>query len=95
MSLTDLSNLTSFCSGNYTLNFPSLEELDVIGCPKMKFFSLGVLSTPMLQQIKCSSGYYNLEGDLNTTIQWIHEEEMNAAGSPTEDCAGSSTEDSE
>ncbi|KAL5756983.1 hypothetical protein ACOSQ2_021729 [Xanthoceras sorbifolium] len=95
MSLTDLSNLTSFCSGNYTLNFPSLKELAVTGCPKMKFFSLGVLSTPMLQKIECSSGNYNLEGDLNTTIQWIHEEEMNAAGSPTEYCAGSSTEDSE
>ncbi|KAL5823786.1 hypothetical protein ACOSQ4_021686 [Xanthoceras sorbifolium] len=90
LCLTNLSNLTSFCSGNYTLNFPALDELDVTECPKMMFFSLGVLSTPMLQQIQCSSRDYNLEGDLNLTIQRIHEE-MNAESS-TKDCAGPSTQ---
>ncbi|KAL5825695.1 hypothetical protein ACOSQ3_021758 [Xanthoceras sorbifolium] len=89
MSLTNLSNLTSFCSENYTLNFPSLEKLNVPNCPKMKFFSSRVSSTPMLQQIQCGSSEYNLEGDLNTTIRRIHEE-MNAESS-TKDCAGPST----
>ncbi|KAL5825707.1 hypothetical protein ACOSQ3_021770 [Xanthoceras sorbifolium] len=90
LCLTNLLNLMSFCSGNYTLNFPALDELDVTECPKMMFFSLGVLSTPMLQQIQCSSRDYNLEGDLNLTIQRIHEE-MNAESS-TKDCAGPSTQ---
>ncbi|KAL5825710.1 hypothetical protein ACOSQ3_021773 [Xanthoceras sorbifolium] len=86
----ELEEEAYYCEGDINT---AMQEKDVTGCPKMKFFSLGVLSTPMLQKIECSSGYYNLEGDLNTTIQWIHEEEMNAAGSPTEYCAGSSTED--
>ncbi|TXG69557.1 hypothetical protein EZV62_004492 [Acer yangbiense] len=73
LELTDLSNLTSFYSGNYTLNFPSLNELRVTRCSKMKFFSSGISSTPMLQQIKWGWSMYILEGDLNTTIQRIHE----------------------
>ncbi|TXG69578.1 hypothetical protein EZV62_004513 [Acer yangbiense] len=74
LELIDLSNLTSFYSGNYTLNFPSLDELLVTRCPKMKFFSSGISSTPKLQQIEWGSSKYNLEGDLNTSIQRIHEE---------------------
>ncbi|TXG69543.1 hypothetical protein EZV62_004478 [Acer yangbiense] len=35
LELTNLSNLTTFYSGNYTLNFPSLNELQVTRCPKM------------------------------------------------------------
>ncbi|TXG69535.1 hypothetical protein EZV62_004470 [Acer yangbiense] len=90
LEMTNLSNLTSFYSGNYTLNFPSLNELQVTRCPKMKFFSSGISSIPMLQQIEWGSSKYNLEGDLNTTIQRINEE-MNVERS-TKDCAGPSTQ---
>ncbi|KAH9727248.1 putative disease resistance protein [Citrus sinensis] len=51
VSLERLENLTSFCSGNYTLKFPSLEDLFVIECPKMKIFSHRVLSTPRLREL--------------------------------------------
>ncbi|KAK2654097.1 hypothetical protein Ddye_013953 [Dipteronia dyeriana] len=90
LTLIDLSNLTCFYSGNDTLNFPSLKKLHVTGCPKMKFFCLGISSTPVLQQIKCDRRKYNLEGDLNTTIQRIHEE-MDVENS-LDDCADPSTQ---
>ncbi|TXG69583.1 hypothetical protein EZV62_004518 [Acer yangbiense] len=57
LELIDLSNLTSFYSRNYTLNFPSLENLHVTRCPKMKFFSSGISSMPMLQQIEWGSSW--------------------------------------
>ncbi|KAL5823718.1 hypothetical protein ACOSQ4_021618 [Xanthoceras sorbifolium] len=87
LSLFGLSSLTSFCSANYTLNFPSLKDLYLSECPKMKFFSSGVAHVPMLQQIECGYKNYIWEGDLITTIQRIHEE-LN----PNSDCAGPSTQ---
>ncbi|KAK2636991.1 hypothetical protein Ddye_031783 [Dipteronia dyeriana] len=74
LTLDDVSSLASFCSGNHTLNFPSLKSLFVGKCPKMKFFSLGVSSTPLLQRIYCGLDETIWEGDLNTTIQRIREE---------------------
>ncbi|XP_058074793.1 disease resistance protein RPS2-like [Magnolia sinica] len=43
ISLSNLSELTSICS--YALHFPSLEEIDVIGCPKLKKLPLSLHST--------------------------------------------------
>ncbi|KAL5758750.1 hypothetical protein ACOSP7_021361 [Xanthoceras sorbifolium] len=87
LSLIGLSSLTSFCSVNCTLNFPSLNYLYLLKCPKMKLFSLGVLNSPMLQQIKLAYQKYIWEGDLNTTVQRIYEE-LNS----NSDCAGPSTQ---
>ncbi|KAL5823738.1 hypothetical protein ACOSQ4_021638 [Xanthoceras sorbifolium] len=87
LELIGLSSLTSFCSVNYTLNFPSLEYLYLSKCPKMKLFSSGVLNTPILQQIKRDSDEDIWEGDLNTTIQRMYE-----VSNPNSDCAGPSTQ---
>ncbi|TXG69504.1 hypothetical protein EZV62_004439 [Acer yangbiense] len=77
LSLYYLPSFTGFCSANYTFKFPSLEQLTVTECPKMKIFSPGVLSTPMLQTLRNSkSGDYIWEGDLNTTIRRMHEEKV-------------------
>ncbi|GAY66750.1 hypothetical protein CUMW_251280 [Citrus unshiu] len=46
LELFDLDSLTSFCSANYTFKFPSLQDLYVIGCPKMKIFTTGESITP-------------------------------------------------
>ncbi|KAK4851536.1 hypothetical protein QYF36_016045 [Acer negundo] len=53
--------------------FPSLKEIKIsesnnlkIGCPEMKYFSLGDVTTPILRE-------FPLEGDLNTTIQLIQD----------------------
>ncbi|TXG69540.1 hypothetical protein EZV62_004475 [Acer yangbiense] len=84
LELTDLSNLTSFYSGNYILNFPSLNELQVTRCPKMKFFSSRISSTPMLQQIEWGSSSEVVVVWIDGDGQSISENVENS----TEDCAG-------
>ncbi|XP_044482728.1 disease resistance protein SUMM2-like isoform X3 [Mangifera indica] len=73
LSLDNLSSLTSFCSGNHSLKFPSLEEFIFRGCPQMSTFSRGVLSTPRLRKVQLTLGVDKecLEGDLNTTMQQL------------------------
>ncbi|KAH9733874.1 Disease resistance protein [Citrus sinensis] len=58
LSLADLDSLTSFCSGNYIVNFPSLEDLFVIGCPKMNIFTTGELSTRPRVDVSCWRGHH-------------------------------------
>ncbi|KAJ4713100.1 Disease resistance protein [Melia azedarach] len=106
LSLTCLKGLTSFCSGNCTFSFPSLEEVMVYKCPKMNIFARGFLSTPNLPKVKIDwddkVGYW--KGDLNTTIQQLHEEteeletwsydeEEDAEDSVEEDAEESNTQD--
>ncbi|TXG69538.1 hypothetical protein EZV62_004473 [Acer yangbiense] len=88
LKLIDLSNLTNFYSGNYTLNFPSLYKLEVTRCPKMKFFSSGISSTPMLQQIKRGSSSEVVVVWIDGDGQSISENVENSM----EDCAGASTQ---
>ena len=80
LELKDLRNLTCFCYGNYTLNFPLLEKLKMEDCPKMQFFSSGVLRTPKLQQAsQVSQNWtkYVWECDnLNTFIKQHREKEV-------------------
>ncbi|TXG65705.1 hypothetical protein EZV62_006980 [Acer yangbiense] len=51
LSPARLTNLISFCSGNWSFKFPSLEKIDVSTCPNMKIFSPGALSLPRLRPI--------------------------------------------
>ncbi|KAL5823708.1 hypothetical protein ACOSQ4_021608 [Xanthoceras sorbifolium] len=73
LELIYLSRFTSFSSLNYTFNFPSLENLVVRDCPKMKIFTAGVVITPMLREIEMDWKRYCCEGDVNTTMQQIQE----------------------
>ncbi|XP_052302596.1 probable disease resistance protein At4g27220 isoform X2 [Populus trichocarpa] len=72
LKLDCLASLTSFCSINFTFKFPSLTEVIVTNCPKMKTFSPGI-STPKLQKVWLSEekdkGHW--ERDLNITIQQL------------------------
>ncbi|RVW58163.1 hypothetical protein CK203_110678 [Vitis vinifera] len=52
MELLYLPNLTSFSSGGYIFSFPSLEQMLVKECPKMKMFSPSLVTTPRLERIK-------------------------------------------
>lgn len=74
LKLDCLASLTSFCSVDFTFRFPCLTEVIVTNCPKMKTFSLGILSTPKLQKVWLSEekdkGHW--KGDLNITIQQLH-----------------------
>ncbi|KAL5751593.1 hypothetical protein ACOSQ2_022100 [Xanthoceras sorbifolium] len=88
LHLNDLSSLTSFCSENYSFKFPHLYRLTLKKCPKIKFFSSGVVNTPELEQIWHDGTNYIWDGDLNATIQGIYKK-LNAKTSP-EDCGGPS-----
>ncbi|KAL5825721.1 hypothetical protein ACOSQ3_021784 [Xanthoceras sorbifolium] len=88
LDLVGLSNLTSFCSENYSFNFPRLCDITLRKCPKIKFFSSGVVNAPMLQDIRHDGTNNIWDGDLNATVQGIHEK-LNAKTSP-EDCGGPS-----
>ena len=76
LSLFDLPNLTSFCSENYVVEFPSLQQVVVGQCQSMRIFSHGALSTPRLHKLQITEADEegNWEGDLNTTIQKMFKE---------------------
>ncbi|KAJ4721749.1 Disease resistance protein [Melia azedarach] len=79
LHLSSLESLTSFCSANYTLQFPSLENLVVQDCRRMKSFSRGELNTPELQRVEYFIRHFDRcywKGDLNTTIRELHEESL-------------------
>ncbi|GMI78895.1 hypothetical protein HRI_001558800 [Hibiscus trionum] len=82
LQLIDLESLTSFCSGNYSFEFPCLEEVLVVGCPRLKIFSQGVLSTPRLECVKewAFEKKEHWRGDLNTTIRQMYTEKVGSNG---------------
>ncbi|KAH9753003.1 hypothetical protein KPL71_014925 [Citrus sinensis] len=74
LELDYLPRLTSFCSENYTLEFPSLEQVSMTHCLNMKTFSQGILSTPKLCKVQEEGELRRWEGNLNSTIQKCYEE---------------------
>uniref|UniRef100_A0A6N2MH75 AAA+ ATPase domain-containing protein n=1 Tax=Salix viminalis TaxID=40686 RepID=A0A6N2MH75_SALVM len=74
LKLDCLASLTSFCSVNFTFRFPCLTEVIVTNCPKMKTFSLGILSTPKLQKKKRTKdiGKATLTSPFNSCIYKLH-----------------------
>ncbi|GAY68291.1 hypothetical protein CUMW_263010, partial [Citrus unshiu] len=79
LGLDCLPSLTSFCLGNYALEFPSLEHVVVRQCPTMKIFSQGVVDAPKLNKVKPTEeedgddeGCW--EGNLNDTIKKLFNE---------------------
>ncbi|GAY66751.1 hypothetical protein CUMW_251290 [Citrus unshiu] len=85
LSLFDLDSLTSFSSGNYAFKLPSLQDLWVIGCPKMKIFTKGELSTPLRLNVWYGMSDDKLRwsnNDLNTIIQQLHQEKLLEGSSP-------------
>ena len=63
-----LRNLKSFYKGSFTLSFPSLEELSVIGCSRMDTFCAGTINANKLSAINYEQSI-PLEVDLNFTIR--------------------------
>ncbi|KAF8019549.1 hypothetical protein BT93_G0284 [Corymbia citriodora subsp. variegata] len=72
LTLQNLPSLECFSSTTSCIfKFPSLFEIEVEECPKMKVFSKGALSMPKLYDARLFKYYWdgNWDGDLNTTIQ--------------------------
>ncbi|KAK8633826.1 hypothetical protein V6N13_014661 [Hibiscus sabdariffa] len=82
LELDCLPTLSRFCSGKYTLEFPSLEQVIIRWCPKIKFFTKRKLSTPMLHGLQSSKDEYvgHWEGDLNVTLQQLFVEKVHILG---------------
>lgn len=84
LCLRDLDSLTSFCSANYTFKFPSLQDLLVIGCPKMKIFTTRESSIFPSVQVwygETEDQWRWANDDLNTTIEQLHAEKLLAGSS--------------
>jgi hypothetical protein len=89
----DVPSLTAFYLGDCIIKFPSLVEVTVTNCPKLKIFSNGVLTTPKLKGIEIKkehdSGTQDFwamdlnvtqqfwDGDLNATIKQFWEANFN------------------
>ncbi|KAF2318829.1 hypothetical protein GH714_011035 [Hevea brasiliensis] len=72
LELIHLKSLEGFCLGSLTFKFPCLEVVTVSGCPNMRTFSVGVLSTPKLQCVHLHEMHFQSwrwEGNLNATVQ--------------------------
>ncbi|XP_030927939.1 probable disease resistance protein At4g27220 [Quercus lobata] len=74
LRLKNLPSLTAFHLGNRIIKFPSLDEVMVENCPKLKIFCSGVLSTPKLTWVWMEGNLRvkkegDGDGDLNTTIK--------------------------
>ncbi|KAK8633836.1 hypothetical protein V6N13_014671 [Hibiscus sabdariffa] len=82
LELDCLPTLSRFCSGKYTLEFPSLEQVIIRWCPKINFFTKGKLSTPMLHGLQSSKDDYvgRWEGDLNVILQQLFVEKVHILG---------------
>ncbi|KAE8725168.1 hypothetical protein F3Y22_tig00009009pilonHSYRG00182 [Hibiscus syriacus] len=78
LELHCLPSLKSFCSGNYTFRFPSLERVILSKCPKMNTFYQGVLSMPKLQKVQLTKTDVKgcWAGDLNATVEQIYKEQV-------------------
>ncbi|KAJ4721046.1 Disease resistance protein [Melia azedarach] len=73
LTLVNLESLASFCSGNCTFKFSSLEDLAVIDCPKMMIFSGGELCTSRVRMWYGKEVYeWRWESDLNKSIEQLH-----------------------
>ncbi|MBA0654827.1 hypothetical protein Goklo_021743, partial [Gossypium klotzschianum] len=78
LELHCLQNLTSFCSGNYTLWCPSLEQVTLSQCPRMKNFYQGELITPKLHKVQSTETDFRgrWAGDLNATVEQLYKEQF-------------------
>ncbi|GKV45628.1 hypothetical protein SLEP1_g52690 [Rubroshorea leprosula] len=82
LQLRGLPKLSSFCTGKCDLEFPSLKEVIVIGCPQMKYFSLGKTVTKELQNVQWIDGGEkgHWVSDLNSTVQDLYTQKVGYFG---------------
>ncbi|XP_057513860.1 disease resistance protein At4g27190-like [Actinidia eriantha] len=69
ITLDNLHNLTCFCKGRYAVEYPYLEEMYLVNCPKMEIFGHGAQISPKLKKVRLPEEIW--KGDLNSTVQHI------------------------
>ncbi|XP_065853543.1 uncharacterized protein [Euphorbia lathyris] len=76
LKLHCLKSLVCFSFANCPVKFPSLTEVIITQCPKMKFFSQGNLSVPKLKKVYVTKerDKWRWVGDLNSTIKQLYVE---------------------
>ncbi|KEH16910.1 NBS-LRR type disease resistance protein [Medicago truncatula] len=76
LMLECLPSLIKFCSSKCSMKFPLLEKVIVGECPRMKIFSVGDTSTPILQKVKIAKNdsEWHWKGNLNNTIYNMFED---------------------
>ena len=78
LKLECLPRLIKFCSSKCFMKFPLLEKVIVGECPRMKIFSIGNTSTPILQKVKIAENdsEWLWKGNLNDTIYNMFEDKV-------------------
>jgi len=78
LMLECLPSLIKFCSSKCFMKFPLLEKVIVGECPRMKIFSAGDTSTPILQKVKIAENdsEWHWKGNLNDTIYNMFEDKV-------------------
>lgn len=74
LELADLQKLECFYSeDNHAFEWPSLDKITIVGCPKLKMFVSTSTKTPKLKGVHMEFRNFQpmVEGDLNATIQHI------------------------
>ena len=71
ISLQSLSSLEYFYSGNATLQLPSLIQVDIADCPKMRIFSQGLINAESFRGINRSHDDLVFHNDLNAAIELL------------------------
>ncbi|XP_048234147.1 disease resistance protein At4g27190 isoform X2 [Ricinus communis] len=68
LELVKLPNLTCFCEGMYAIELPSLGELVIKECPKVKPPTFGHLNAPKLKKVCIESSECLLMGDSSKNV---------------------------
>ncbi|XP_031249801.1 disease resistance protein At4g27190-like [Pistacia vera] len=76
LDLGCLDSLTCFSFGSYTIEYPALERLEILGCGNMKTFGYGEQVTPKLNKLLLD-WVERWNGNLNATVQEYFNEQIN------------------
>ncbi|KAI7747563.1 hypothetical protein M8C21_012075, partial [Ambrosia artemisiifolia] len=81
LKLICLASLKGFCLGKENITLPSLNTLQIYGCPEIRVFSEGSAIAPELKLVQTNRGFFQTEEDINSFII-TKKQEGNIFGEP-------------